>query len=313
MRALRLLLCLVVGCGARTPLVDSDAAADVAAPILDRPAPVDLGGPTIDVGVDRPTADVPVLVDRPLPPPTDRPAFCGDGVVGLGEECDRGADNGPTDAFTLSQPGRPAVVVRPLVRSLSATAFYRYESASAHTGFEDVALANHILYVDGATGTLSLVFVAGRDGDLGLMPPQPDGNLQLNWSGVPTGASVVVSDDEGEFRSVGGGRFEGRWTFQDNTDGGAIQGLAWDQAWRITAQTLRTDGVTRVRFIGADGAPRALTLRDDVVITHRSGDLCREDCRRARCGDAQLDAGERCDDGNTVSGDGCSSDCQRFN
>ena len=157
------------------------------------------------------------------------------------------------------------------------------------------------------------MFVAGRDGDLGLMPEQPDATVQVNWSGVPSLAAVALSDDNDELRRVGVGRFEGRWSFQNNTDGGAISGLPWDQSWRITAQTIRADGVTRARFLGLAGASNNLSLRDDVVLTHRIGDLCREDCRRPRCGDGQLDASERCDDGNTLSGDGCSGDCQRFN
>lgn len=315
MRAIRLSLVLLVGCGARTPLADEDASVtlvDAARP--DRPAPVDLGAPIIDVGVDRPVVDV--GADRPVVDvgaPVDRPSFCGDGVLSGVEECDLGADNGPTDAFTLSQPGRPTVAVRPLVGPLGVVAFYRYESASAHTGFEDVSLANHILYVEQSTGALSIVYVAGRDGDLGLMPEQPDATLHVNWSGVPGGASVAVSDDPGELQSIGGGRFEGRWSFQRNTDGGAISALPWDQPWRVTAQTLRTDGVTRARFVGGNSAPIGLMFRDDVVLTHRVGGLCREDCRRPRCGDGQLDGGERCDDGNTASGDGCASDCQRFN
>jgi len=44
-----------------------------------------------------------------------------------------------------------------------------------------------------------------------------------------------------------------------------------------------------------------------------SGDGCSSTCTTegsARCGDGILDAGEQCDDGNTVSGDGCSSTCQ---
>jgi cysteine-rich repeat protein len=313
MRALTPLLMLMLGCGARTPLSESDAGGvDVPLPLVDRPVAADVGA-DVGVGFDRTVTVDLGTVDRPVPPPPDRPAVCGDGVVGGAEECDRGADNGPTDAFTLSQPGRPAVVVRPHARMASASAFYAYHSASAHTGFEDVGLANHILYVDTAAGTLSLVYVAGRDGDLGLMPEQPDATLQLNWLGVPAGALVAVSDDDGELRAVGGGRFEGRWSFHNNTDGGAIQGLPWDQAWRIVAQTVRADGVTRQRFIGFNGTPSSLTLRDDVVITHRFGDLCREDCRRPRCGDNRLDAGERCDDGNAVDGDGCTADCQRFN
>jgi cysteine-rich repeat protein len=36
---------------------------------------------------------------------------------------------------------------------------------------------------------------------------------------------------------------------------------------------------------------------------------CRPNCQPARCGDTILDGAEVCDDGNLVSGDGCSGDC----
>jgi len=41
---------------------------------------------------------------------------------------------------------------------------------------------------------------------------------------------------------------------------------------------------------------------------NRSGDGCPADCMQA-CGDGVADPGEVCDDGNTVDGDGCSADC----
>jgi len=45
-----------------------------------------------------------------------------------------------------------------------------------------------------------------------------------------------------------------------------------------------------------------------------SGDGCSATCQTEapapRCGDGTVDAGEQCDDGNTVSGDGCSATCQ---
>jgi cysteine-rich repeat protein len=46
-----------------------------------------------------------------------------------------------------------------------------------------------------------------------------------------------------------------------------------------------------------------------------SGDGCSADCKIETppppvCGDGHLDQGEECDDGNTVSGDGCSADCK---
>ena len=40
------------------------------------------------------------------------------------------------------------------------------------------------------------------------------------------------------------------------------------------------------------------------------GDGCSADCKSLEiCGNARLDPGEVCDDGNTVGGDGCSADC----
>ena len=40
-----------------------------------------------------------------------------------------------------------------------------------------------------------------------------------------------------------------------------------------------------------------------------SGDGCRSDCTIEGCGDGILDSGEQCDDGNTQAGDGCRADC----
>jgi len=42
-----------------------------------------------------------------------------------------------------------------------------------------------------------------------------------------------------------------------------------------------------------------------------SGDGCSATCRLEACGNGVVDFGETCDDGNTVSGDGCSATCQR--
>jgi cysteine-rich repeat protein len=43
-----------------------------------------------------------------------------------------------------------------------------------------------------------------------------------------------------------------------------------------------------------------------------SGDGCSADCMReeSQCGNGQLEAGEECDDGNEVNGDGCDSECR---
>jgi cysteine-rich repeat protein len=41
-----------------------------------------------------------------------------------------------------------------------------------------------------------------------------------------------------------------------------------------------------------------------------NGCIITSDDTSARCGDGILDSGEQCDDGNNVSGDGCSATCQ---
>ncbi len=54
-----------------------------------------------------------------------------------------------------------------------------------------------------------------------------------------------------------------------------------------------------------DDVDGTVQLNDDAVPNR-----CRSDCRAPRCGDGVTDAGEVCDDGNLVSGDGsCSGDC----
>jgi cysteine-rich repeat protein len=41
-----------------------------------------------------------------------------------------------------------------------------------------------------------------------------------------------------------------------------------------------------------------------------SGDGCSQDCRSTEvCGNGYLDVGEQCDDGNTIDGDGCAASC----
>src|SRR5262249_40932971 len=47
--------------------------------------------------------------------------------------------------------------------------------------------------------------------------------------------------------------------------------------------------------------------------SNSASDACRVDCQPPRCGDGVIDLGlgETCDDGNTVSGDGCAQTCKK--
>jgi cysteine-rich repeat protein len=48
-----------------------------------------------------------------------------------------------------------------------------------------------------------------------------------------------------------------------------------------------------------------LGLPVEIVASDHPGS-CRADCTRPFCGDARLDPGEGCDDGNDIDSDGCS-------
>src|SRR5690606_23096915 len=51
---------------------------------------------------------------------------------------------------------------------------------------------------------------------------------------------------------------------------------------------------------------------DEICDDGEETPTCDSDCTEVECGDGQLNvaAGEGCDDGNTIDGDGCSSSCQ---
>lgn len=66
---------------------------------------------------------------------------------------------------------------------------------------------------------------------------------------------------------------------------------------------------------GEDAGPRPDAGRcegaQDGTVCDTAGRICLdEQCVRGRCGDGFVSAGEECDDGNTLSGDGCEPTCQ---
>jgi cysteine-rich repeat protein len=191
--------------------------------------------------------------------------------------------------------------------------FYDYDSASAHTGFELPNVASAFLYVDPSDNDLALFFLAGRDGDLGLPPAQPESDVEVFFRGLPLATSIAISDDSGEVTRLSGTDARARWSFNDNSDGAVFTRLSWSESWRVVIEGTYRAGISSVRYVDGDGRGRPMVLRDAVVIEHRAGrSQCRTDCRIPRCGDGFVDGGERCDDGNTRSGDGCAADCQRF-
>ena len=237
------------------------------------------------------------------------PDVCGNGVVEMGEVCDAGALN--DDVFALEvEAGAMSFIPDPVSRSTAAQFFYGLVSASAHTGYEDLETSNLFLYRDLNTGVVSLFAVHGIDRTTtGIR--QPLATVIFQYSGVPSGVSVVISDDGGELRNVGSGLFRGDWNFQDNTDGGVLSGFPIPGTWTARVDPTFLRGIRTFRWVDDPNRFRTLPMSSDVIIRAQSTPApCRTDCTVPTCGDGIWDAGEACDDGNTVGGDGCAADCR---
>ena len=238
-------------------------------------------------------------------------ARCGDGFVQAGlEECDLGPANRDSPALVLTQ-GQLEQAVRPVQSGAAALSFYSYVSKSAHTGFEELRQSRLFVFRDPATSGLSLFSFHGIDIDsTGVV--QPKSFVRQLFEGVPAQAFVVLTDDnENEFfPGNGGGIFRGDWEFETNTDGGIIGGIPFPSSWSIDVTSDFQQGVDGWSYV--DGTGTFISLERDETATLTAFDdpsECRKNCTIPRCGDGILDAGEACDDGNTVDGDGCSSSC----
>ncbi len=236
---------------------------------------------------------------------------CGDGEVEGGEQCDLGPDNGDRPAFLISQASGTRIATNPLVRAKSAVAFYDYRSASSHTGLEQVGESRIYLYVDANTAQLSLVLTHGIDGDLGG-GQQPDATVNMEVEGLPPGTKVELSDDTpGEFQLTTPTTARGRWTFTRNSDGAVLGPLPFPGKWKITVTPDFQKGITSWGYVRHDALRIGLVRTEAITIeSFDQSSFCRKDCRAVRCGDGVLDAGEVCDDGNAVGGDGCAADCR---
>src|SRR4029453_14723215 len=113
------------------------------------------------------------------------------------EECDLGGDNGDKPAFLISQPSGTHIGTNPLIRPQSSVDFYRYFSASSHTGLEQVGESRIYLYVDSSTGRLSLILTHGIDFDTSGMA-QPSSTVSMDIEGLPSGVTLDLVDDPGQ-------------------------------------------------------------------------------------------------------------------
>jgi cysteine-rich repeat protein len=237
---------------------------------------------------------------------------CGNAQLDPGEVCDLGERNEDRPALAVIQGD----IFRELVPrwiDTSAEVFYAYSSKSAHTGYEAIG-TSRIFFTLGLDGELSLTTLHGIDVDA-TGAAQPEGVVDQLFSGLPMGSRLVVADDgTKEFDLEGNLEARGRWWFERNTDGGIIGSLAFPGNWKITVDSSFERGIDRWQVLGDmhDFAADPVDLDERTpadLVAFPTPSECRRDCTQPFCGDGRLDGGELCDDGNTLSNDGCRGDC----
>jgi cysteine-rich repeat protein len=237
---------------------------------------------------------------------------CGDGVVVEPEQCDLGLNNLRQPAFLVTQSGSPFAAT-PVVRTASVEGFYNYTSASAHTGLEELGTSRIMLFLDKSNLSLSLVFFHGIDSNTSGQS-QPQSQVQMIFGGLPTTTAVAVSDDGGELTMTDSTNAKGSWGFTNNSDGGALSGLTLPGSWEIYVSPAFVGGISTWTWLQGDGSTMTLDLTQPITIKAFTQPAhCRADCTVPRCGDGILDGGELCDDGESLPGTGCSSDCLSLN
>jgi cysteine-rich repeat protein len=238
------------------------------------------------------------------------PGQCGDAIVDPGEACDAGSLNEDRPALAYRQAGGAWTPLRPREQGETAVDFYDYFSASSHTGLEAVRTSRLFFFRNTLNGVTSLVVHHGIDqGTSGVT--QPNAKVQMLFAGLPMGTFVGISDDGMELSQVGG-IASAKWKFDKNSDGGVLAGLPLPGDWLVTVDATFEQGVDTWEIVEDGASVPGAGLDPDQTLELRATSTpspCRTDCSLPTCGDGLLDAGEACDDGNLVSGDGCRGDC----
>ena len=171
-----------------------------------------------------------------------------------------------TNAFCVSQ-GAIQYSVGAVERATGVVGFYDYYSVSSHDPFVQAYNSVLYLYTDtnstNTTGRLYLVFHFNID-DGG----SPDAQTTVSIVGIPAGAGVALSDDQGEFQLS---RFpQGQFRYFLNTDGGILGPLPTSSNWQmnVTVSHFGVDPMRSQDWIDGDGTRLPLNLTGVIRVTN---------------------------------------------
>lgn len=124
--------------------------------------------------------------------------------------------------------------ILPFSGNNSASDNYRASDPDPGVGCEREALTTKVMFYDGPDGR-SFVVLNGKDGD-------PENTVEHNY-GISNNSSaieIVVADDEDEVVKTGNNTFEGRWTYDGDSDGAVFgrfdrTNAGWE--WRFDPQS----------------------------------------------------------------------------
>ena len=163
--------------------------------------------------------------------------------------------------LTYRQPGDAWTTVTPYARGQNPVAYYDYFSASAHTEFVEAYVSKAYFYQNSFDGKLYFFFHHNIDNS-----GTPDAIVTFDFSGLPFGVAVIVSDDPGELDL--GTNPEGQWEFFENTDGGVLgpfpTGTAWDFA--IVASWGGPNPMQAWRFVDGSRAEASLDMSKSLEV-----------------------------------------------
>ncbi len=182
---------------------------------------------------------------------------------GLDEDCDDLVDNDcnpVTFCYWITVNGQDFPIL-PVVSAKDAVAFYGYTGGSGATGLEKAELSQFLLH-QGPDGSLSLVVINDKPSNSG------GGGLDMTIASGFGDATVLVSDDGGEFTINNAGQAVAVWKWATCcTDGGVLGPLPDSFTLPVTIKLY--SGVNQAVFLDGSGGSIPLTTTTTSFTIHK--------------------------------------------